>query len=135
MNVPTLGSTVRVTTKRRNSYLPTCPTEPFEFRTYEGTVVPGDKYDRPNTFCMTGDKRMKVRCISMVDVDKIEMIKGNFQSSSLVDLKAYKVKSKKTGSTYTVVIQSNKYSCTCTGFTFRRTCKHVKEVQKKCLKV
>lgn len=43
--------------------------------------------------------------------------------------RVFKVKSKE--KEYTVVLNNNRFTCTCTGFGFRRKCKHVEAVAKK----
>jgi hypothetical protein len=42
-----------------------------------------------------------------------------------------KVISKRTGETYSVKFDGKYWSCTCQGFSFRRSCKHIEEIKLK----
>lgn len=44
---------------------------------------------------------------------------------------SWKVASSKPGKFYTVSFRSNQWSCQCSGFGFRRDCRHVSEMKKK----
>jgi hypothetical protein len=130
INIPNPGSHVLVTTKHRNIYHLDYLTKPFEYFMYDGIVLPSERGDQPYTFNMTGDKRMSTRNISMSCVEKIKIIKGSSKNSSVsTDVRAFKVKGTKT--TYTVVKNGAKYTCTCVGFQFYKNCKHIKAVHKK----
>ena len=47
------------------------------------------------------------------------------------EAKSWQVESSKKNGYYTVQRISNSWSCTCPSFGFRRTCKHIKEIQTK----
>lgn len=128
MNIPSVGSVVRVTT------IPTVygwdDLEPTP-DVYEGTVVPNEKWDRPNTFCMTGDKYIRVRSINMKFVGSVEIISGLSRKVDISGFRAFKVESK--GKAYIVGIQSGKFVCNCTGFSYRKTCSHSQAVAKRVM--
>lgn len=128
MMVPTTGSVVRVTTKHRNVLL--SDANPYVYRTYEGTVVPGERWVSPTAFCMTGDSRLAIRVIEPQFVDKIEVLSGKLAKQvAQSGVRVFRVKSDK--NTYTVTIQTNRYKCTCVGFQFHRYCRHTKAVAAK----
>lgn len=95
-----------------------------EFFVYEGEQVPAFKWSEPGTVCLTtGDPFFPVRQIhpdSIVSIDDalVEAPKPKTEERVLV------VQGSK-GSTYTVTVAPRGNSCTCSGFQFRRSCKHV----------
>lgn len=124
--IPSVGSTVRVTTKHRNIYYATAESQPFNFNTYEGTVVPKHKWNGDDTFSMTGDERLPIRNISLDCVVSLEILRGD---SVAKKVRAFRVTS--AGSQYIVTLAGNKYNCSCVGFQYRKTCKHVTGVAQK----
>jgi hypothetical protein len=99
---------------------------------YEGEVVPNPKWVTADSFCLTtGDAQFPYRVI-----DKESIVHGwQLPSSSASKAEStapqassltYQVQSK--GKTYLVTRTGNKLSCNCTGFSYRRTCSHIKEV-------
>jgi hypothetical protein len=97
---------------------------------YEGRVVPTDKWDRPNTFNMTGDKYIRVRNIDLRYVESIKYISGSGRAAP-TGFRAFKVVSKAKGNTYLVGVMNGKFKCNCVGFEYRKHCKHVAEVAKR----
>ena len=63
-------------------------------------------------------------------VVKIEYVTGS-STQVATDKKAWKVKSTDGKKFYIVERVNGKFSCTCTGFEFRKDCKHVGAVSKK----
>lgn len=126
MSVPAVGSHVRVTTRYRNHYYLDAATKPWRDTVHEGVVVPNEKWDGPNTFCMTGNQKMPVRNIALGNVYRLEIVKGKLVKT---DVRAFRVKSN--GKTYVVTKSGKNLSCTCTGFHYRHKCKHVDAVAKK----
>jgi len=45
----------------------------------------------------------------------------------LSDHKMWKIKSSKGDKTYNVILNDGDWTCSCKGFTFRKTCKHISE--------
>ena len=110
---PSVGSRIRVQTK---------------FGTHEGAVVPNERWEKPDTFCMTGDQYIRVRNIALRNVITIEYIKG----APLRDtVRAFRVKSTDGKRTYIVTVRGDKFDCNCTGFTYHHKCKHVEGVRRK----
>lgn len=110
---PSVGSQIRVQTK---------------FGLREGTVVPNERWEKSDTFCMTGDQYIAVRNIALRNVVNIEYVRG----SAIKDtVRAFRVKSTDGKRDYTVVVRGNKFDCNCTGFTYHHKCKHVDGVKRK----
>jgi hypothetical protein len=128
IQLPRVGANVRVTVRGRNHYYLTVEKQPFVYRTYVGTVTPLEKYDPPNTFCMTGDQFIRSRNIHMNNVVNIEYISGEPNTDKV---RVFKVKSKDTNREYTVTVSGATFDCNCTGFHYRHKCKHVDGVKRK----
>lgn len=133
---PEPGTRVRVTTEPM--FLPTiavaCPNLPH---TTEGTVLKSEKWDSPDTFRMTTGKAYPV--VSVVTLKRImnmEYLDGEqalVSAKPVIDVLTRVVRgsvNKKTGEAneYVVTKANGQYSCTCVGFQFHRTCKHIKQV-------
>jgi hypothetical protein len=110
---PIVGSLIRVQTK---------------FGTHEGTVVPNERWEKSDTFCMTGDQYIRVRNIGLCYVRKIEYVKG---APSKDAVRAFRVKSTDGKREYIVTVRGDKFDCNCTGFTYHHKCKHVEGVRRK----
>jgi hypothetical protein len=95
-----------------------------EFFEYEGNEVQV-KWLMPNQLALsTGNPEFPFRVIN-----KSHIISINNQAMEQKDLsiKTFNVKGSK-GDSYTVTVDSGKMHCTCSGFQFRKSCKHIKEV-------
>lgn len=124
---PTVGSEVEVTTKWKNIWL--FAKEPWEYHTVRGVVRPSNYWDAPNTFKITTGIAIYPEAIVPLDkIVSIKYFKGKPGKTIAADSKIKLVKGSK-GNVYTVTKTGNKYSCTCPGFTFRRSCKHLKEIE------
>ena len=53
------------------------------------------------------------------------------QRSTASDAKQYTIKGS-TGTAYTVTVRFKQWSCTCSGFGFRKRCKHFEQAKKLC---
>lgn len=113
VTVPAVGSQIRVQTK---------------FGTRFGTVVPSEKWDKADTFCMTGDEHIRIRNIALVNVVTLEYVTGAPVNNAV---RAFRIKSKSSGNEYTVTVTGSKVECNCVGFQFRHKCKHATAVQEK----
>lgn len=114
---PAIGSRVRVMTYRFDKH-----------NTYEGIVVPSS---RKFTFAVrTGNERHPVSEFEADDpaVKSIEVLKGT--AAAKTNARVFKVKVISTGKTYFVSSVNGKLQCTCTGFSYRKTCSHVVNVRK-----
>lgn len=113
VTVPRIGSHVRVQTK-------------FGLRV--GTVVPNFKWDKADTFCMTGDEHIAIRNIALPNVVTLEYISGAPVSNAV---RAFRIKSKSSGNEYIVTATGDKVECNCVGFQFRHKCKHSDAIKAK----
>lgn len=93
-----------------------------EFNTYEGEQVANPKWVLPGSICLaTGDPEWPMR---VLDVDSIVSVDAESKTVSVADVKVFHVAGSK-GSSYTVTITPKGRTCTCPGFGFRNTCKHI----------
>ena len=132
VNVPKVGSRVRVTTMYPNTYAYRGENENYVTYTREGIVVESIFKNPFNFAVKTGDPDHPVSEYNAKSqhVVKIEYIVGGAQQVA-TDNKAWKVKSTDGKKVYIVERANGKFSCTCTGFGFRKDCKHVGAVAKK----
>ena len=123
---PTVGKKIRVTTRfreinywARNEWLDT---------TYEGVVGRSDKTVPEGSFMLLTpqDSRMPTRVIALGRVIALEYADGAAAAKrAMADaVKVWQVEGSK-GAVYTVTEEQGQRRCTCPGFQFRRTCKHV----------
>lgn len=98
-----------------------------EFFTYEGEQVPAFKWAEPGTICLTtGDPRWPVRAIHPDDIVSID--DKTVEETPKVEVKerVHLIQGSK-GDTYTVTIGPHGKSCNCSGFQFRRACRHINQ--------
>lgn len=127
VTIPKVGSKIRVTTRYKESYY--FAKTPWRDTTYEGEVVQSNKWDNTDTFKLfTGNPEWPHSVISVNHVHDIEYLSGGPGQALKNDVKSWTVKGSK-GDIYTVTQIGTKWACTCSGFQFRRQCKHVKEKQ------
>ena len=130
--VPKVGSRVRVTTVYPNTYAYRGEFDNYVSKTREGIVVESIFRD-PFMFAVkTGDPDHPVSEFNAKSqhVVQIEYVTGS-ATQVATDRKAWKVKSSDGKKFYIVERVNGKFSCTCTGFEFRKDCKHVGAVSKK----
>lgn len=101
------------------------------FNEYEGEIYPNPKWVSADSFCLTtGDSAFPFRIISKEDIIHGWLLPASCTDTSLPPevpaSETYQVESK--GKTYLVTRTNDKLSCNCTGFSYRRTCSHIKEV-------
>lgn len=117
-----VGSAVSVKTKHKNIFIGR--TEEYEVKTIKGKIVQTPHWAGPNCIAiMTGNPDFPVSIIR----------KSNIVGSECAAVsagRAFSVMSKSSGKTYTVTLNNNQFQCDCIGFSFKRTCKHVRGVQK-----
>ena len=126
MQVPTVGSKVKIklSFSQGKSMIPPGPTH-IE---YEGIVLAPYKWLTDREFCLSGDKDWPVRVIAIDRVVNLELVSGELKTLNL-EHKVYNVLGSK-GNKYIVTKSESKWDCTCPGFSFRKTCKHVVELSK-----
>lgn len=114
-----LGSDVEVTTKFKSNLL----WKDYEVNTYKGKVVENPKWLGADYVCVaTGDPKWP---ISMIKKENIVGYKGVSVKS---DTRVFKVTSKQSKKSYSVVFSNGKVTCDCLGFQYRQSCKHSKKV-------
>ena len=123
---PAVNSKVKVVVKYRQGPA-MFPPQP-DHHVFEGTVLTSHKWLNDRQFCMTGDETMKVRVIDMSLVRDIELLSGTMQSVNTT-AQVFEVSGSK-GNKYIVTKDSKGWDCTCPGFSFRKSCKHVSELSK-----
>ena len=93
-----------------------------EFNVYEGEQIANPKWVLPGTICLaTGDPNWPMRVLA---ADSIVSVDADVKTVSVADSKVFQVAGSK-GASYTVTITPKGRTCTCPGFGFRNTCKHV----------
>lgn len=132
---PKVGSVVTVVTDW-TQYLRPFDAAARRQNTYTGTVVASASYDDPSSFRMaTGDRSYPIRIVSLDHV--ISLVDDTGKSAEKVESKkievtAWQVKSdSRKGGFYTVTREGNHFSCTCIGFGFRKSCRHVLQIKEK----
>lgn len=128
MNIPQVGSQVVVTTKHRN---PILGEDPFKFTKIQGTVIQSTNWMTPREFMLltTNPKHPKA-IINASYVHSIDYVTGSGAAVSS-DSRTFRVTSKSSGKSYIVSVNAGKVHCTCTGFEYRRYCKHSQAVSQK----
>jgi hypothetical protein len=98
-----------------------------QFNVYQGEQVPAPKWAEPGTLALTtGDPLFPVRLISrdsIISIDETIVEQPKPIKDRVVTVKGSK------GDTYIVTLSHNNTHCTCTGFGFRKSCKHIREAQ------
>lgn len=96
-----------------------------EFFEYEGEEVHAKWIEPHQLGLTTGNPEWPVRVIARKNIESIN--NKEFKQTESTP-KTFKVKGSK-GDEYVVSVNGDRFNCTCSGFQFRRTCKHVKEIQ------
>ena len=126
-SIPQVGSKLRVTTRYKETYY--FSTKEWNDTTFEGEVVQSNKWDAADTFKLfTGNPEHPYSIIPITRVHAIEYITGKPGKVVSNDVRTWTVAGSK-GDQYTVSQTGTKWNCTCSGFQFRKMCKHVKEYE------
>ena len=97
--------------------------------TYEGSEVSIPKWvDYPAIALATGNRQFPVRIIAREHIVKIDGI-GVEQKVAIPTAKRQFQVSGSNGNTYVVTVDGTYKSCSCSGFQFRRSCKHIVGVE------
>ena len=123
---PAVGSKVSVTVRSKDDYL--YATSPFKDMVLEGIVLPNHKLAQPDAFTLRVKcANVPVREIRMKAVVDLQYADGSTATTQTVEANSVKtlvVKGSK-GEDYVVTKDGSKVSCTCVGFQYRKTCKHL----------
>lgn len=128
ISLPKVGSRVLVTTKHKNVIL---GGDPYKFNQYRGTVIESAKWMNSHEFMLATDDPMRPKAV--INSSYVSDVKYLTGSGSVVNssTRTFKVSSKSSGKQYIVTVSSGKVHCTCTGFEYRKYCKHSQAVSKK----
>lgn len=100
--------------------------------TITGIVEKATKFTPPNFVRLVTDfdSPVRVREIPLERIINVEYADGRQADKTQINKreKIYTVKGSR-GSKYVVVNSDNSWSCTCPGFQFRRSCKHIIQLQ------
>ena len=132
VEVPKVGSRVRVTTMYPNHVVYRGDINGYVTYVREGIVVESIFKNPFNFAVKTGDPDHPVSEYNAKSqhVVKIDYVTGS-AAQVATDKKAWKVKSSDGKKFYLVQRVNGKFSCTCTGFEFRKDCKHIGAVSKR----
>ena len=126
-SMPPIGATIQVTTRYRETYY--YATNEWRDTTYVGKVLPPERWFKDGDFKLTSDDpKMTFRVINLravIDL-KVDGVDADIEdvdpSTQYVNVKGKK------GNEYTVTIKDGSAtSCTCPGFHYRSTCRHLRE--------
>ena len=100
--------------------------------TITGIVEKATRFTPPDFVRIVTDfnSPVRIREIPLSRITNLEFADGRIAVQQAVkqDTKTWSVNGSK-GSKYTVVRTRNKWTCTCPGFQFRRSCRHIQELQ------
>lgn len=120
--MPSVGSSIMVRTQYHGSR---------EYTT-KGVVIPRMPWLTPTQFAVaTGNPDFPKAVIDISRVVDLRIVSGSTTSVDTSSTRQFRVTSKSTGKSYLVSAVGGKISCTCTGFSYRRTCKHAQAVTKR----
>ena len=99
-----------------------------EYNDYEGEIYPNPKWVKDNAFCLTTtDPQFPFRII-----EKSQIICGwrlPKSSASQVDAKQVSIIVPGKKSTHIVTSDGISHSCDCIGYSYRKTCSHIQEIE------
>ena len=100
---------------------------PQEFDIFEGTIVPNPNWFNTTDIALTtGISQFPIRRIPKSSIVSVNDIATDFSVPKSDKIEVVVTGSK--GDTYIVVKENGKSTCTCSGFSFRRTCKHIQNI-------
>ena len=128
-SIPDVGSRVAITFEFP-SYVIGSPK--VSKTTITGVVEKVTKFTPPDFIRIVTDfdSPVRVREIPLHRVTNLEYADGRIAAQETVkeDTETWSVAGSR-GSRYTVIRTRNKWTCTCTGFQFRKSCRHIQEIQ------
>lgn len=122
--LPQVGAEVRV--QVRNPFAARqIPPQP-EITEYAGRVLDPYRWLTDREFCMTGDEAWPIRVMNFALIEDIEFVSGTGQEIDTT-AQSWQVAGSR-GNTYTVNRTRSTWTCTCAGFQFRKSCRHITEI-------
>lgn len=127
MDLLTVGNTVTIKVKnllwpKRHLYAPGVAGP--EFNEYTGTVMREKWFDSDEIGLTTGNPEFPFRRINRERIVEVNGATVTYTKPVVEQKVTITVQGSK-GNTYVVTKEGSKKSCTCPGFSFRRTCKHL----------
>lgn len=124
MNRPTTGTKITVTTESRMRSI----WGDYRHSDITGTVIASPKWLKPNEFAVSNPAHPNgfsvIHLSNVVDIRDSDGKELKFTTDSSV--RVWSVAGS-TGNKYTVTREDGEYRCTCTGFQYRKHCKHITE--------
>lgn len=130
MDMLTVGNTVTIKVKnilwpKRHLYAPGVVQN--EYNVYTGTVMREKWFDSDEIGLTTGNPEFPFRRINRDRIVEVNGATVTYTKPVIEEKVTITVQGSK-GNTYVVTKEGSKKSCTCPGFSFRRTCKHIVEL-------
>lgn len=127
MDMLTVGNTVTIKVKnilwpKRHLYAPGVVQN--EYNVYTGTVMREKWFDSDEIGLTTGNPEFPFRRINRERIVEVNGATVTYTKPVVEQKVTITVQGSK-GNTYVVTKEGSKKSCTCPGFSFRRTCKHL----------
>lgn len=98
-----------------------------QYHYYTGTIMREKWFEADEIGITTGDPRFSFRRIRRERIVEVNGAEVKFTPPLKVERTVAQVAGSK-GDTYTVIKEGSRTSCTCTGYSFRKTCKHLSMV-------
>lgn len=125
MNIPAVGTTVIVTTRHpQRSFW---HEEDYVDSTLTGNIIPSPKWLTAEQLAISNPNHPNgFSIISLSKITNLETADGTKIDVKLptTDYKEWNFVGSK-GDNYLVIRSKGQYTCTCTGYQYRKTCKHV----------
>jgi len=127
MSLPKPGTEVTVTTEHKMITI-----DDVKYHEITGTVLTSPKWLKAGEFAVSNSDHPNgfsvIHISNVVDIHDTDGREFKFTTDASV--KVWSVTGS-TGNTYSVTREYGVYKCTCPGFSFRQTCKHVKDIMSK----
>lgn len=138
---PPVGEIVKVTTDWSDYFEPFCETVRIlnSTHTHNGEVLPSEDHDDPETFRLTtGRTEYPEAVISLHRIKTLEIGPDSVSADAMEVEGPQKQKETWTvdgskGNKYVVTRNGTNWGCTCPGYGFRRSCRHIKEKKEEVL--
>ena len=125
-----IGNTVTITVKNvlypmRDRYANNVIID--EFDTFTGIIMREKFFTNDEIGITTDNKYHKFRRIRLADIVKVNDVSVNYDTPVTNEKKTVTVTGSR-GDTYIVTKENGHATCTCPGYSFRRTCKHSQDL-------
>lgn len=122
--VPSVGSIITVTTRYRDYYY--YSTNEWADTTYENVqVLAPEPWFKPNQFKISSDDPRK--SFRVINIDSVIDLVGGDESEVDTTTRTVPIAGKNGNEYYVTIHEGTPVKCTCPGFHYRQTCRHLKE--------